>query len=394
MRPAHGSPAIAGPINFDGVNLLERTFLDLATERKKLSPEQRDQIEAACARATGEGQTLRPWRASFVRGFLSRTEVDKLLEDANAKVETEGDDDAGHEARELSASAEDEGLDYRLGILALQSGVVTEEQLETGLAVQRRFRKQEKHTRPLGDILVDEGLVSPAVMEGILLLQERLRDQDNRESSTTQAIASDLRFGQVALDARLVDERALKRALAEQKRRSTSRKAPNLGDILIEQAALTREARDLVLELQEKRAARPAAPPPTTRASADEIDKIGRLLVDSRIVSEAQVKNALELQRELRGKGIDRRVGDLLVLQGALDRPTLETVLKAQTVRRKAPVKRKRLLRADMLPEHPLTVLLAVFLAAILITAYIAATDGRKLIFEALLSAGERLDKK
>ncbi len=375
------------------MNLLERTFLDLATSRKKLTPEQRDQIEAACSRATGEGQTLRPWRAAFVRGFLARGEVDKLLEDASAKVENEGEDDAGHEARELSASAEDEGLDYRLGILAIQSGVVSEDQLEEGLAAQRRHRKIEKTTRPLGDVLVDEGIVSPSVMEGIKLLQERLRAH-NKETSGTQAIAADLRFGQVALDARLVDEKALKRALAEQKRRSSGRKPPNLGDILLDQGGMTREARDLVLELQEKRSARPATAPPTSRASADEIDKIGRLLVDNRLVSETQVKNALELQRELRGKGIDRRVGDLLVLQGAIDRSTLETVLKTQTVRRKAPAKRKRLLREDMLPEHPLTVLLAVVLACILSSAYIAATDGTRVIFEALLSAEERFDKK
>jgi hypothetical protein len=376
------------------VNLLERTFLDLATSRKKLSPEQRDQIEAACARATGEGQVLRPWRAAFVRGFLSRGEVDKILEDASAKVENEGEDDAGHEARELSASAEDEGLDYRLGILAIQSGVVSEELLEKGLAAQRKLRKLEKTTRPLGDVLVDEGIVSPAVMDGIKLLQERLRAQDNKDTSSTQAIAADLRFGQVALDARLVDEKALKRGLAEQKRRSSGRKPPSLGDLLLEQGAMTREARDLVLELQEKRAARPATAPPTSRAAADEIDKIGRLLVDNRLVSETQVKNALELQRELRGKGIDRRVGDLLVLQGAIDRPTLETVLKAQTVRRKAPVKRRRLLREDMFPEHPLTVLLAVVIALILGSAYVVATGGTRVILEALLTAGERLEKK
>src|SRR5205807_1864195 len=124
-------------------------------------------------------------------------------------------------------------------------------------------------------------------------------------------------------------------------------------------------------ELQEKRSSRPATAPPTSRAAADEVDKIGRLLVENRLVTEAQVNNALELQRELRGKGIDRRIGDLIVLQGAIDRATLETVLKTQTVRRKAPVKRKRLLREDMLPENPLTVLVAAVVALILSSAYI-----------------------
>ena len=371
------------------MNLLERTFLDLATREKKLSVEQRDQVEAACARATGEGQALRPWRAAFVRGFLSRTEVDKLLHEASLKVESESNEDTGHEARELSASAEDEGLDYRLGILAIQSGVVKQEQLEVGLAAQRRQRGTGKGTVSLDRVLVDEGLVSPAVMEGILLLQDRLRKQDNKETSSTQAIAADLRFGQVALDARLVDEKALKKALVEQKR-SGGRKPPNVGDLLVEHGAMTREARDLVLELQERRSSRPAAAPPSSRASADEADRIGRLLVESRIVNEQQVKSALSLQRELRAKGIDRRVGDLLVLQGSIDRPTLDTVLKAQTVRRKAPVKRRPLIREDMLPEHPLTLVLALVVALVLTAAYVAATDGKRIVLEAVLSLQDR----
>jgi hypothetical protein len=368
------------------VTPLERTFLDLAVQKKKLSLEQRDQVEAACARAVGEGQELRPWRATFVRGFLSKGEVDALLQEASTKLEDEGS--AVSEVQELSKSATDEGLDYRIGILALQSGVVTEEQLERGLAAQRKSRKTDKTTRKLETVLVEEGIVSPAIMEGILLLQERLREQEEKESSATQAIAADLRFGQVAIDARLLDEKALKRALADQKRRSPSSgprgRKPSVGDILIEQGALTREARDLVLELQERRSSRPVAPPPTSRAAIEEQDRIGRLLVENRLVDEAQVKKALDLQSELRTKEIDRKLGDLLVLQGAIDRPTLETVLKTQTVRRKAPGKRRRLLREDSLPEHPLTLLLAVALALVLSAAYVLATDGKRAILEAV----------
>jgi hypothetical protein len=377
------------------VNLLERTFLDLASREKKLTAEQRDQIEAACARASGEGQVLRPWRAAFVRGFLTRREVDALLERANGKVEDESDEDAGSEAAEISASAGDEGLDYRIGVLALQAGVVSQEQLQRGLAAQKSRRKLDKKTRPLDEVFVDEGLVSPAVMDGIRLLRERLRQQEDHTTTSIMAIAADLRFGQVALDARLVDDKALKKALAEQKRReSAGGRTPGVGDLLVEQGSITREARDLVLELQERRSARPAAPPPTVRAAQDEGDRIGRLLIENRIVDERQVQDALDLQKELRETGIDRRLGDLLVLRGTIDRPTLETVLKTQNVRRKAPAKRRRVLREEILPEHPLTSVFAVFLALILVTAYLAATDGKEVVERGLVSLGERDPEK
>src|SRR5262249_16900151 len=153
---------------------------------------------------------------------------------------------------------------------------------------------------------------------------------------------------------------------------------------------MTREARDLVLELQERRSSRPAAPPPASQAGTDEADKIGRMLAENRIVSETQVHMALELQRELRGKGIDRRLGDLLVVQGAIDRPTLETLLKTQSVRRKAPPHRRRraLFREELLPEHPLTLLMAGGIALLLSLGYVRVTGGATLVLEALLNSG------
>jgi hypothetical protein len=375
------------------VNQLERTFLDMATERGLLSVDQRDQVEAACARAKGEGQNLRPWRAVFVRGHLTRPQVDTLLAEATARVEggseLEDGDESSISAEELSASAEDEGLDYRLGILAIQTGVVTEEQLEASLAAQRKKRAAGKRPKRLGEVLVEEGHASPSLIEGLVLLQARLREQGGRETDTTHEIAAELRFGQVALDARVLSERDLARALAEEKRRSAKGgPSPFIGDILIEQGAMTREAVDLVLELQERRSSRPSTQAGMTRVAPEDLDKIGSVLVDSRLVSEAQVRSALELQRELKGKGIDRRLGDLLVLQGAIDRPALETVLKAQVVRRKAPIKRRRsAFREELLPENPATVLLAVVLAAMLSSVYVVATDGTSLILRALVSA-------
>lgn len=369
---------------------LGRAFLDLAIARGKMTVEARDQVEAACARAEGEKHVLTPWRAAFVRGLLSRADVDAILAEASRKVEEEDGDSSMSDI--LGSSADTEALDNRFGVLALQTRVVTETQLEQAVAAQRRERKAGRPVPKLGDALVNEGILSPAVLDGLLLLQGRIRES-GREDSRTEAIAADLRFGQVALDARFISERDLEQALSEQERRTAkggrplAAEAGALGSLLIELGSLSREARDLVLELQEQRAQRPAAPPPSVRVPDADSDKLGRMLVESRIVSEGQVDAALTLQRQLREKGLDRKLGELLVLQGALDRKMLQTVLKAQAVRRRpASPRRRRGLPEDLLPEHPLTLLLASALALVVVFVYLLAVDG----FSAL--RGPRLD--
>src|SRR5262245_13998372 len=118
---------------------LGRAFLTMAVERGLLSVDKRDQIEAACARAEGESHNLTPWRAAFVRGLPSRSEVDKLLADASKKVESEDGDSSMSDV--MGSSADSEAIDNRLGVLALQTRVVTEDQLEQAVGAQRRERK-------------------------------------------------------------------------------------------------------------------------------------------------------------------------------------------------------------------------------------------------------------
>lgn len=366
---------------------LGRSFLDLAIERGRLTVEARDQIEAAVTRAEGEKHQLTPWRAAFVRGLLSRGEVDKLLAEASKRVEEADGDSSMSDI--LGSSADTEALDNRLGVLALQTRVVTDGQLDQAVAAQRRERKAQRPVPRLGDALVSEGIVAPAVMEGLLILQGRIRET-GRDDSRTEAIAQDLRFGQVALDARLLTERELELALTEQRRRAAkggralAAEAGALGSLLIELGSLSREARDLVLELQEQRASRPAAPPSSSQVPLEDSDKLGRMLIESRIVSEQQVEQALSLQRDIRAKGLDRKLGELLVLQGSIDRSILATFLKAQAVRRRpAPARRRRTLPDELLPDDPRTVLLGTGLALVLVLCYFLVVDGFSLLREA-----------
>ncbi|HEV3026740.1 MAG TPA: hypothetical protein VG457_04165 [Planctomycetota bacterium] len=70
-------------------------------------------------------------------------------------------------------TAHDSGL--RLGSLALRSGMVSAQQLQSALATQAREAWEGKLPRQLGLMLLSEGMVNEAQLEFLLLQQQPLR---------------------------------------------------------------------------------------------------------------------------------------------------------------------------------------------------------------------------
>ena len=79
--------------------------------------------------------------------------------------------------------------DIRLGTLLLEGGIVDEAGLERCLAIQ----SLTNHGRPIGQILVDQGMISADALQRVLQLQRERR----------QEAASSLRANDLAADALL-----------------------------------------------------------------------------------------------------------------------------------------------------------------------------------------------
>ena len=198
-----------------------------------------------------------------------------------------------------------------LGELLVAEGLLTQAQLRSALA------EQAESGRLLGEIVVQRDLVSMVSLVSALV--EQLRER-RRAELQERAAAADL-FGMTKVDfpwrplGELLVERGfivpseLEAALTEQQR--TGRK---LGEILVDQGALTGSQLTRVLVEQTGLRLEDSAPetePLAAPAEGEPWRPLGRVLVDRGAITEADLEEALHVQR-----ATGRRLGEILVERG------------------------------------------------------------------------------
>ncbi len=119
----------------------------------------------------------------------------------------------------------------RLGDILLGAAAVTEPQL------LRALLQQERGGEPLGEILVRQGAISPAVREGALGFQRTL----------SSPFRERLRLGRMLLEAGIVDPVTLEAAIRRQRGARVK-----LGDTLLEMGAITQEVLEAFLRRQRR----------------------------------------------------------------------------------------------------------------------------------------------
>jgi two-component system chemotaxis sensor kinase CheA len=80
--------------------------------------------------------------------------------------------------------------DMRLGEILIKCGTLTEQELRDGLNVQTALREQV--TLPIGEILVDGGVVQPAVVDAALAKQQQVKDAKTRQQKFIRVDAEKL----------------------------------------------------------------------------------------------------------------------------------------------------------------------------------------------------------
>ncbi len=79
--------------------------------------------------------------------------------------------------------------DQRIGSMLIASGLLTEHELNQGLALQAQA---EPEKAPLGSVLVEEGMVAPQVVNAALAKQQSVREKRNQESTQIRVAAHKL----------------------------------------------------------------------------------------------------------------------------------------------------------------------------------------------------------
>jgi len=126
------------------------------------------------------------------------------------------------------------------------------------------------------------------------------------------------RLGKYLLDYNFIGEDQLKAALLAQRQAAAHGSAQRLGDVLIEQGAITAERLNFAIEEQQKDGDRP-------------VPRLGKYLLDYKFITDEQLKAALAAQRQAAEKGESKRLGDILLEQGSLTQERLGFAVREQS---------------------------------------------------------------
>lgn len=133
----------------------------------------------------------------------------------------------------------------KLGAYLLEQGLVTLKQLEEALEEQRLLKKKSQGIRvPLGNILVDNGVISPQVLATVLI-----RQQHDRLNNPGQAAPQYL--GEYLVTEGYISIDQLEGALAEQLRLHKRGAASQLGEVLLRTGAIDQDMLGTALRKQQ-----------------------------------------------------------------------------------------------------------------------------------------------
>jgi tetratricopeptide (TPR) repeat protein len=126
------------------------------------------------------------------------------------------------------------------------------------------------------------------------------------------------RLGKYLLDYKFVTEDQLRAALVAQRQGNARGDSKRLGDYLVEQKALTRERLEFAVEEQKKDTDRP-------------VPRLGKYLLDYKFITDEQLKAALAAQRQAAEQGHAKKLGEVLVEQGAITEERLGFAIREQS---------------------------------------------------------------
>jgi tetratricopeptide (TPR) repeat protein len=132
----------------------------------------------------------------------------------------------------------------RLGEYLVEQGLITQKQLEMALEEQRLFWKKTQGVRaPLGNILINNGMLTPQMLATALVSQQRDKLQGKQRQSPQYV-------GEYLVARGIITPQQLENVLAEQMRLRQKGTSILIGELLIHAGYVTRQLLEEVLEEQ------------------------------------------------------------------------------------------------------------------------------------------------
>ncbi|MBI3273111.1 MAG: hypothetical protein HYZ53_29245 [Planctomycetes bacterium] len=237
--------------------------------------------------------------------------------------------------RPLDPARDDE---RRIGSLAVHNLLVTPDELLDALRVQQEEAAAGPR-RLLGEILVSRGALDALALESLVEFQRALlvRDRAGVRVPGTILTPEDLLFGSLVISNGLATPHQVQECLHLQREiQAQTGLEQRLGEVLFEKGYITRRAIELLLEVQhlKRKSAGLTLSLNLPEVTQEQEDRLGAVLEAGKFVRKEDVGEALSLQKKLRELGIERKLGEVLILRGFLDASKLEAALNLQERRR------------------------------------------------------------
>jgi len=202
--------------------------------------------------------------------------------------------------------------------IALQSGLLTPEQVAQALFVQRNLAKPQR----IGKILIAQGYLTPIQVDQILQRQGEERGRPPAPEPKLGGL-----FGQIVVQQKLASEGEVQECVLMQRELAARGEYVRLGELLVRKSYLSGFDVAKVLEIQEERE-RPRTPPQGDEKETDRSRAFAALVRLKRDVAAGRLKECLVALKELGEDPEYARVAEKLVrkafLQNAAARASKE----------------------------------------------------------------------
>ncbi len=255
------------------------------------------------------------WYPAIFRGLIKRNERYWL-----STVHTRNMDinDVKEDAELMDAKERLRGLDnlhrLPLGQILLKAAVISKSQLEDAL------RQQEESGGRIGDIIVNMNAVDQGVLDAYLCIQKTMKEEAEKKGHN----AAKLRLGDMLVDSGLITDEQRNEAVKFQIKNKC-----RIGEAIIGTKCMSIEFLNSFLNIQKILDLNYVTPDSAkqliTGLLESKSENLGTILKSGGLISEQQLKLALEKQEENEGY-----IGEILVDMGFLDKDTLDAILEYQ----------------------------------------------------------------
>ncbi len=233
------------------IKLAQQFSKNITIQQLKLQNKDNQLIrKSVAAQQQGFSNMLKMLTNEYLEGRQSNID-DTLLK--SGFIKTEQLEFLHNSARHLKVKTQDR----KFGEIAVKNQFTTQEIVNKALDDQTALYRKTSKNHIIGDILVEQQQITPEVRDEILIIQNRVLEEDWEETlkaageSYIEEREKNALFGALIIKEKLLDERKVVEALKIQAREMADQKKPRwIGDILVENFGLPEKDRKRIVKKQ------------------------------------------------------------------------------------------------------------------------------------------------